>query len=224
MKRKILAILCIFVLVTAMSACSSEEETEETTLTGMVASIDGTVISLVEMDSTQGSMNFENGEMPSRPENMEGFEGFEDFEGFEGFDGTFPEGESFPQWGDGETPAFPEGEMPEMPTGEDGETMELPTDENGQMQRPGGMSPDFGDFEFEGETTQIDIANAHISVEIDGGKASGTLEDITPGSFVTITRNSKGEVTNILVSSQSGFGGIGSFGGRGDKKTEGSQT
>lgn len=77
---------------------------------------------------------------------------------------------------------------------------------------------------FGGEATQIDIGNAHISVEIDGGKAGGSLEDITPGSFVTITRNSKGEVTNVLISSHSGFGGMGGFGGKGNRPTEGAET
>ena len=44
-----------------------------------------------------------------------------------------------------------------------------------------------------------------ISVEIDGGRASGTMEDITVGSYVTLTINGKGKITNVLVSSRSGF-------------------
>ena len=230
MKQKILAIFCILVLVAAMTACGAEEET---TLTGMVASVDGTVISLVEMDGTRGGRDFEEGERPSRPENME------DFKNFGQFDGTNPEGEEFPQWGEGEMPELPDGETapqrpenddrPEMPTGENGERPEMPTGEDGEMQwqgigEDGSRRPGSGSFDFEGETTEIDIGNAHISIEIDGGKASGTLEDITPGSFVTITRNSKGEVTNVLVSSQSRFGGMGGFGDRGNRPTEDSET
>ena len=57
------------------------------------------------------------------------------------------------------------------------------------------------------ETTDVDIANAHISVEIDGGKASGSMNDIKAGTFVTITMNGKGEATYVLVSSMEGFGG-----------------
>ncbi len=228
--RRILALFFVLTMAFCLVACGAEEET---TLTGMVAYIDGTLITLVEMDGNMGGKGFEaGGKRPSRPENGA------DFEGFGEFNGTFPEGEGFPQWGEGEMPEFPEGERPErpengerpeMPTGEDGEIPEIPTDENGKMQWPGvgeggGMKPGFGNFNFEGETTQIDIGNAHISVEIDGGKAGGSLEDITPGSFVTITRNSKGEVTNVLVSSRSGFGGMGGFGGRGKKPTENSET
>lgn len=83
--------------------------------------------------------------------------------------------------------------------------------ENGEMPdfggENGGMRPGFGNFSEDMETTDVDIANAHISVEIDGGKASGSMDDIKAGTFVTITMNGKGEVTNVLVSAQSGFGG-----------------
>ena len=71
----------------------------------------------------------------------------------------------------------------------------------------GNGMPGFGEFSYDGETKQVDIANAHISVEIDGGKASGSMEDITAGVFVTITLNGKGEATYVLVSANSGFGG-----------------
>lgn len=59
----------------------------------------------------------------------------------------------------------------------------------------------------EGESKTIDIADAHISVEIEDGKATGSMDDIKTGSFLTITVNGKGEVTNVLVSSSRGFGG-----------------
>ena len=207
--KRILVVLLVLMLAGSSVACGGEKET---TVTGMITAVDGSVISIMEMDSPMsGGKNFSNGQRPSRDE---------------GFAGNFP------QWGDGEMPTRPEnGEMPEgfdgsFPQWGEGE---MPTDENGEMQWPGvgeggGMKPGFGNFNFEGETTQIDIGNAHISVEIDGGKAGGSLEDITPGSFVTITRNSKGEVTNVLVSSRSGFGGMGGFGGRGKKPTENSET
>ena len=92
--------------------------------------------------------------------------------------------------------SFPEGEMPE--------DMTMPAD--GEWS--GGM-PGFGGFSGDMETTEVDIANAHISVEIDGGKASGTLEDVAPGAFVTITLNAKGEATYVLVSEGVSFGGRG---------------
>ena len=195
MKRKFIAILMTLVLAVTLAACGGGEET---TLTGMVVSVDGTVISLVEMDaSNMGGRDFAEGERPQMPEGMEGFGGFNPDE----FDGTLPEGETFPQWG--------EGEMPEMPEGmEPPEGMTMP--ENGEMPdfggENGGMRPGFGNFGEDMETTDVDIANAHISVEIDGGKASGSMDDIKAGTFVTITMNGKGEVTNVLVSSMSGFG------------------
>lgn len=40
-------------------------------------------------------------------------------------------------------------------------------------------------------------------VELD----AGSMDDIKAGTFVTITMNGKGEVTHVLVSSQSSFGG-----------------
>lgn len=57
------------------------------------------------------------------------------------------------------------------------------------------------------ETKTVDLANAHISVEIDGGKESGSMSNIKAGTFVTITINGKGEATYVLVSAQTSFGG-----------------
>ena len=196
MERKFIAILMTLLLAATLAACGGDEET---TLTGMVVSVDGTVISLVEMDTANmGGRDFTKSERPQMPEGMEGFGGFTPDE----FDGTLPEGETFPQWG--------EGEMPEMPEGmEPPEGMTMP--ENGEMPdfngENGGMRPGFGNFGEDMETTDVDIANAHISVEIDGGKASGSMNDIKAGTFVTITMNGKGEATYVLVSSMEGFGG-----------------
>ena len=180
-KRKITALLTALVLAAALAACGAGGET---TLTGIVVSVDGTVISLIEMDRNGGNMNFEEGQMPSMLSGLDGFQGFGDFVP-EGFDGNFPDGGSFPQWGSGE--------MPEMPEG-----MTIPDFSGGN----GGMDFDFENFVSDAETKDVDIEDAHISVEIDGGKASGSLEDLTAGTFVTITMNAKGVVTNVLVSSQ----------------------
>lgn len=143
--------------------------------------------------------------MPSMPEDMEGFSGFGGFPGaeFNGtmpeggkFDGTFPEGEGFPGgegffgWGEGQMPQRPEnGEMPEFSGGDFG-----------------GMMPGFAGS-FEGETKQIDISGARIAVEIDGGKESGSLENLMPGTFVTVTLDGKGVATYVLISQQP-FGAI----------------
>ncbi len=198
MKKKLVAIFVAFVLTISLAACGAGKET---TLTGMVVSVDGTVISLVEMDtSNMGGKDFAGGERPEMPEGMEGFQGFGDWSP-EDFDGTLPEGGNFPQWGDGEMPEMPEGM--ELPEG-----MTMP--ENGEMPDFGsmdGMRPGSGNSGENMETKDVDIADAHISVEIEGGKASGSMDDIKAGTFVTITMNGKGEVTNVLVSSQSGFGG-----------------
>ena len=75
--------------------------------------------------------------------------------------------------------------------------------------------PDFdfsGSFAEQGETTSIDIADAHISVEIENGKEAGSLDDVTQGTFVTITMNGKGQATNVLVSGGFGFRGGFPFG------------
>ena len=193
MKRKLIAILMTIVLAATLAACGGGEET---TLTGMVVSVDGTVVSLVEMGAgNMGGRDFAEGERPEMPEGMEGFDPG-------AFNGTLPEGETFPQWGEGEMPERPEGMEPP-------EGMTMPQD--GQMPdfggKNGGMRPGFGNVGANMETKDVDIANAHISVEIDEGKASGSMDDIQAGIFVTITMNGKGEVTNVLVSSMSGFGG-----------------
>lgn len=202
MKQKLVAILIACVMTLFLAACGAEEET---TLTGIVVSVDGTTISLMEMDtSNMGGRDFAEGERPERPERPEGMEGFQGFGDFnpEDFNGTFPDGENFPQWGNGEMPERPEGMTPP-------EGMTMP--ENGEMPDfsggNGGMRPGFGNFGSDAETKDVDIGDAHISVEIDGGKATGSMDDIKAGTFVTITMNGKGEVTNVLVSSQSFFGG-----------------
>ena len=195
MKRKFFVIMMALALAVTLVACGAGKET---TLTGMVVSVDGTVISLMEMDtSNMGGKDFAGGERPEMPEGMEGFQGFGDFNP-EDFEGMFPEGGNFPQWG--------EGEMPEMLEG-----MELPEGmtkpENGEMPDFGSMGGmGFGNFDSDAETKNVDIGDTHISVEIDGGKASGSMDDIKTGTFVTITMNGKGEVTNVLVSSRSSFG------------------
>ena len=43
--------------------------------------------------------------------------------------------------------------------------------------------------------------------KMDGGKESGSLDNIQPGTFVTVTVSGKGKATYVLVSSQSFFGG-----------------
>ena len=194
MKKKLVAIMAAFVVAVSLAACGAGEET---TLAGMVVSVDGTVISLVEMDANNmGGRGFAEGERPEMPENMEGAGGFNP----DAFSGTLPEGETFPQREDAQIPERPEGMEP--PDG-----MTMPTD--GQMPdfsgERGEMGPGFGNFREDMETKDVDIADAHISVEIDGGKASGSMDDIRAGTFVTVTMNEKGEVTNVLVSSQTDF-------------------
>lgn len=195
--KKFMAVLLALATVCSMAACGAEEK--ETTLTGMVVSVDGTKISVVEMD-TSSMGDFAAGERPQMPEDMEGFEGFKGFENFspeEIPEGMMPQDGSFPQWGEGEMPQMPEGmTMPNF----DGEMPNF-GGENG------GMRPDFGSFTSDAETTEVDIGSAHISVEIDDGKESGSMDDIKVGTFVTITMNGKGKATYVLISSQRGFGG-----------------
>ena len=208
MKKLVPVILLMLILAVTLSACGEEKET---TLTGMVVSVDGTVISLVEMDTNnRGNREFTEGERPEMPEGMKGFDP-ENFDP-EAFAGTLPNGETMPQPGDGERPQGgrpqgerPQGERPEMPEG-----MTLPegmTPPEGGQKPGNGNEGQFENFMADAETKDLDIKNAHISVEEDGVKASGSLDDIKPGTFVTVTINGKGEVTNVLVSSLSGFGG-----------------
>jgi len=197
LKQKLAVLFIIFSMILSMAGCGAAEET---TLSGMVYSVDGTVISLMEMDSSNmGSMDFAEGQMPQMPEGMTGFQGFGDFDP-EDFQGMVPEGGSFSQWGEGTMPQMPEGMTP--PEG-------MPSAGDGEMPDFGSFGSGFGNFAADAETKEVDISGAHISVEIDGGKASGSMEDIKAGTFVTITMNKKGEVTNVLVTQQSFFGGNG---------------
>ena len=202
MKQKMMAILAVLALILGLTACGNKE----TTVTGMIVAVDGSTISVVEMSEDMqemGGRGFGGGERPEMPEGVENFEGMEGFENFnpedfenmnpEDFADRMPEGVEMPQWG--------EGEGPEMP--EDGE---MPNFDGGRM--PG------GDFAEDMETTDFDISKARISVEFDGGKESGTVDDLQPGATVTVTANKKGEASYVLVSSQSFFGGGFMFGNR----------
>ena len=185
MMKKISALSLAFALVFVLAACG-EEAGEETTVSGMVVSVEGTVIQLMDTGNMGNrGQNGNRGQGDSqRPTVPEGF----DPENF-----RRPEGESRPE---GERPTMPEGEIPTRPEGET---------------RPQGASG--GRFNMEGvETQSIDIANARIAKEIDGGKESASLSDMQPGILVTVTLNSKGEVTYVLITS-TGFGGTGGFGG-----------
>ena len=176
--KKLMTMICVLALVLSLAACGNGGG-EETTVTGMVVSLDGTMLTLMETD---GTMDFS--QMP-----MGNFDP-------ESFEGTMPEGF------EGEIPEGFEGMMGGFPGGFDGEMPEGETrPQRGDGERPQGMEG----FTFEGETKQIDIADAHISVEIEGGKEGGSLESLTPGSFVTITINAKGQATYVLVSQNSGF-------------------
>ena len=108
-------------------------------------------------------------------------------------------------WGDRNAE---DGERPEMPEGitpPDGANIP----EDGKMPNFGGMMGGFGSFMEDMETTDVDISGARISVEIDGGKAGGSVDNLQPGAFVTVTVNKKGEASYVLVSSSRGFGGRG---------------
>ena len=73
--------------------------------------------------------------------------------------------------------------------------------------------PGFESFAENLQTQQIDIGDAHISKQTDDIKESGSLEDLTPGTMVTITLDGKGKVTYVLITSTFSFGGFGGFGG-----------
>ena len=153
-------------------------------VTGVVLSVEGNVISLLPMGNrNSGNENGDlpqrpTGEMPQRPDGEER--------------GERPTGE-MPQRPDGEERGErPTGEMPQRPDG--GERGERPTGESA-----GGFRG-FGADSSQAES--YDLSAAHISVEIDEGKAAGSMEDLQQGSFVTLTLNAKGEVTNVLVSSR----------------------
>ena len=67
---------------------------------------------------------------------------------------------------------------------------------------------------------RVTVNGTHYEVEIEGGKATGSLEDITRGAFVTITLVD-GKATRVVVAQNSGFSGFGGQGGFGGGKGQG---
>lgn len=199
MKRKIVAALCMAMLVLSLAACSEKEETT-TTVTGIVVSVEGTTVTLqqFDMDNLGGNRGNAQEQRPSKDENAKRPEG--DFTMPEG-DFTRPEGDfTMPEGGF----QRPEGDFT-MPEG--GVEGELPDDAK-RPTMPEGENPGFGGFGGnQGETTTVDLKNAHISIQDGDIKAAGSISDIKAGSFLTITLNSSGEATEVLVSSMSSFGG-----------------
>ena len=213
--KRIAAMLCLIAIL--LCGCGGGEET---TLTGMVVSVDGTQVTLISMDTNRER---------SRTERPEGVQ-----ERPEGSAPALPEGEAVPQGGgfssfgstpEGESPTVPEGEMPTLPEGETMPEGTRPAMPEGGF---GGRGQKGEDSDMEMETTTVDLADAHITVEFDGGKATGSMEDITKGSFLTITLIN-GKATNAVVTENSGFGGRGqgSFGGKGqggNRRPDGNRT
>lgn len=221
MKRATMAILCMAALVLFMAGCSEKEDTT-TTVTGIVVSVDGTVVTLRQFDANaQGGGNRGNsqGQRPSDSEGSKRPEG----------DFTMPEGDFTPPEGDFTMPeggfSRPEGDFTRPqgdfdPNNADGELPDgmtapsMPAD----GERPGSGS--FGD-RGQGEPTTVDLKNAHISIQDGDIKAAGSISDIKAGSFLTVTLNSKGEATEVLVSTMNSFGGgrgQGGFSGTGSGK------
>lgn len=202
----IISLLCAVLLVMMLTSCGKDEES---TITGIVTSIDGGKVTIMEMNlSSVREGGFDPGEFGGtmtgdfdgdRPEMPEGFD-------LDNFDPS-----QMPEMPDGfDTGDFDPSQRPERPDGLDTGDFD-PKDFDGE--RPN-MS-DFGD----GETQTIDISNAHISIEDNGEKASGTIDDVTVGSSITVTLNGKGEATNVSVtSSRRGFkGGMPNFSGNGEE-------
>lgn len=186
MKIKNYLIIGLVVCSLLFSGCGKKEDT---TVSGMVVKVDGTKISIVDVDSdslseVQGSVT-----MPSQGDFNPG-----------DFEGSIP---SMPEGFDGSAPSMPEGfdeSAPSMPEGFNGG---FPNGNFSGDQATKDFSANFSDEDI----TEYDVANAHVSIEIDEGKEAGSVDDITVGSTVTLTINSDSEVTNVLVSKNSGFGG-----------------
>ena len=217
MKKNWIAILCILAMMLCLAGCGGGEET---TVSGMVVSLDGSVVTLMEMNGSMENFGggfssmFENGEMPTRPEGGEDRprpEGMEDFTIPEDFDFENFDPENMPEGFDGQgMPGGYGGE--DRPEGFDpGSFGGMPGGERPQMDGEGGEIPNWGGMNGMGETTTVDISNARIGVEIEGGKESGSPDNVTPGAMVTITLSPKGEATYVLVSQSMGFGGFGNF-------------
>ena len=216
MKNKLLLLLLALILAVSFTACGGGEET---TVTGIVVSIEGTTVSLMEFDGEMSAENmpqrFEGEEMPDmkgfgnfNPEDMEGFdfenmnpEDLKDFD-FENMDPEDLENFDFGNFNPKDMENFnPEDFAGKMPEG-----AEMP-------ERPSGGNM-FGGMisQLEGvETTEVEIGNAHISLEYNGVKEGGSINDVTVGSYVTVTMNSKGEATRVVISSMAGMSGFGSF-------------
>ena len=231
MKRKLTAILCLAALVLCMAGCSEKEET--TTLTGMVVSVEGTVVNIMDTSNMGNFQGNWGGNRPSGSENGQRPEG--NFTMPEGM--TLPEGVTIPEGGfvrpeGGNRPeggTRPEGDYTRPQGGFDPENFQGQFPESnftmpeGMTLPEGGNRPSFGGNNENGklqmETTAVDLANAHISIQDGDIKAAGSISDIKVGSMLTITLNGKGVATEVLVTSSGMSGFAGNFGGGRGQRT-----
>lgn len=182
--KKILAMLCIFVLIVSLAACGSSSADS---VYGKITAIDGNsvTVQLGEM-SEQGDMP--QGQPPS------------DENGGQNADASSQQPPEKPDGEDSNGQA-PSGQPPEKPSS-DSENGEAPSGQAPSGQPPAGM-PGAGGFTAGEETAVYDLTDATITKE--GNEAS--ISDIAEGDILKITLDKSGNAETVEIQNVGGFGG-----------------
>ena len=200
-------VLCFMLIVLPLAACQSTSATEASDiLISDARSTDVIDADFSRTDSAmpQNSLMAEVTMIDGYKVTLETFGGF----GFTG-GGSMPEPKDF----EGGMPSMPgNGEAPpEMPK------MDMEKNPDGaEMKQPAG----FEEMPFEngrfGESREFDLKNAEILIEYQGGRVTGSIEDISVGSILSIELDEEDNAVKVLVMSDTNdvFGNMSFDGGK----------
>ncbi len=222
MKKKILAMLCIFVMIFSLAACGNKAGD---TVYGKVTAIDGSTVT-VQLGEMSEEADSQQGQQP--PEKPDG-----DSSNSSDSKGQAPSGEA----PSGQPPEKPDGDSnqqppsnnsnsqssnssdstsnqpPEKPEGDssnsgdsDSQTPsgEAPSGNAPSGQAPSGM-PGAGGFTAGEESASYDLSDATITK----GGNEAAVSDIAEGDILKITLDKSGNAAEVEIVSAGGFGGSG---------------
>ncbi len=222
MKKKILAMLCIFVMIFSLAACGNKAGD---TVYGKVTAIDGSTVT-VQLGEMSEEADSRQGQQP--PEKLDGDSSSSSDSKGQAPSGEAPSGQP-PEKPDGDSNQQPpsnnsdsqssngsdstSNQPPEKPEGDSSNSgdssSQAPSGEAPSGNAPGGEAPSgmpgAGGFTAGEESASYDLSDATITK--DGKEAA--ISDIVEGDILKITLDKSGNAAEVEIVNAGGFGGSG---------------